>query len=365
MDELVDRSVVQRLGRLVHQHDVEPTALAGAAAAVAGHTLRQRVDLVRDALLSDLPADYRATASVVRAAFADEDFTGWMLWPVSEAVVDRALASGSVEDFDDAMAVLALVTTRLTGEFAVRAMLDARLERALDIMQGWTSNQDPHVRRLASEGTRSHLPWAKGVPGLLRRPGATRPIVDALYTDESEYVRRSVANHVNDLGREAPDLAADIVAGWLDEPDANTSRVARHALRTLVKRGHPTALDLMGFSGGTFEVDGPFIVEDHVPLGSEVRFTAQVTNTGTEAALTAIDFLVHFRKANGSLRPQVFKLATRSIPPGGTVVLDKGYSFRPRTTRTFHLGEHAIELQVNGRRHGRGTFRLVAAEGAS
>ena len=221
------------------------------------------------------------------------------------------------------------------------------------------------MRRLASEGTRSHLPWAKGVPDLVRRPGATRPIVDALYADESDHVRRSVANHVNDLSRDDPDLAADIVAGWPGRPDENMPRVARHALRTLVKKGHPRALELMGFTGDDFEVDGPSVSEHEVLLGSEVCFTAQITNTGALTARTAIDFVLHFQKARGALRPKVFKIVSRSIAPGETVAISKSYSFRTRTTRTFHLGEHAIELQINGRPYGRDAFQLVSATESS
>lgn len=365
MDELIDAAAVERLGRMLSQQGVELSDLVDAASAVDGKKLRQRLDIVRDALLADLPSSYDETAAVVRAAFDDPELTGWMLWPVSEAIVARALASGVDRDFDDAMAMLALLTTRLTGEFAIRGMLDARLDRALEIAQRWTADEDAHVRRLASEGTRPHLQWGKGVPALRRQPGVTRPIVDALYRDESEVVRRSVANHVNDLSRDDPDLAADIVGSWLDEPDANTPRVARHALRTLVKRGHPKALALLGFSGAHFDVDGPVLSSLEVPLGDALGFTARVTNTGQETARASIDFVLHFRKARGTLAPKVFKLTSRSIEPGETVEIAKSYSFRPRTTRTFHPGEHAIELQVNGRAYGRAAFELVARPGLS
>lgn len=362
MDELLDAAVVDRLVRLLRQQGVESTALDRAARAVDGNKLRQRVDIVRDALLADLPSGYDPTAAVVRAAFDDREFTGWMLWPVSEAVADRALASGLERDFDDGMRVLAALTTRLTSEFAIRTMLAARLDRALAIANRWTRDDDANVRRLASEGTRSHLPWAKGVPALRRSPGVTRSIVDALYRDESEYVRRSVANHVNDLSRDDPDMAAEIVRGWLDEGDDSTPRVARHALRTLVKQGHPVALELMGFTGAEFDVEGPFVAARAVPLGDAVSFTARVMNTGSEPARAAIDFVLHFRKARGALAPKVFKIGAYAIGPDETVDIAKTYSFRPQTTRTFHPGEHAIELQVNGRAHGRAVFQVVAPE---
>jgi 3-methyladenine DNA glycosylase AlkC len=362
MDTLIDASSTRELGRILHQHGVEAQAIATAVDTITGRGLRERVDIVREALLADMPHEYDALAAVVRAAFNDTAFSGWMLWPVSEAVADRALESGRDADFDDAMDLLALITTRLTGEFAIRTMLNARLDRTLEIAQKWTASPNVHVRRLASEGTRSHLPWAKGVPELVKRPGRTRPIVDALYTDEREYVRRSVANHVNDLRRDDPDLAVEIVAGWLSRPDQNTQRVARHALRTAIKTGHPEALELMGFNGAEFDVDGPVIAERKVRLGSDVHFTADITNTGVQTARTAIDFRLQFRKAGGTLRPKVFKIATRTIAPGETATISKSYSFRSQTTRIFHPGEHAIELQINGRPYGRSTFLLTSPE---
>ncbi|MET0450084.1 MAG: DNA alkylation repair protein [Aeromicrobium sp.] len=363
MDALVDAPSIRELGRILRQHGVNAPGVAAAEDAIAGRGLRARVDIVRDAVLADMPHGYDALAAVVRAAFDDAAFSGWMLWPVSEAVADRALDSGRDDDFDDAMDLLALVTTRLSGEFAIRAMLNARLDRTLEIVQKWAASPDMHVRRLASEGTRSHLPWAKGVPELVKRPGRTRPVVDALYTDEHEYVRRSVANHVNDLSRDDPDLAAEIVAGWLSRPDLNTPRVARHALRTTIKAGHPKALELMGFNGSQFDVIGPVIAERKVQPGSDVRFVAHITNTGTQTARIAIDFRLHFRKADGTLRPKVFKIATRTIASGETATIGKSYSFRPQTTRAFHPGEHAIELQINGRPYGRSAFLLTSPEG--
>lgn len=358
MDELIDEAVVGELSRLLGNAGFRPDALVVAAGYVDGRKLRQRVDVVRDALLVDLPDSYAGSARLVRDAFADEELRGWMLWPVSEAVVDRALATDRVREFDDAMAVLALLTTRFTGEFAIRAMLAARLERAIGIAETWTSHPDEHVRRLASEGTRSHLPWAKGVPALVGRP-YTRAIVDRLYRDASEYVRRSAANHVNDLSRDHPDVAAEIAAGWLSAPDDNTQRVSRHALRTLVKKGHPRALEVMGFTGAEFVVDGPTVDESVVALGDSVRFTGRVTNGGTEPVRAAIDFVLHFQKSNGETRPKVFKIGVSSLQAGESIDIAKSFAMQPRTTRVLHLGEHALELQVNGVAYGRAVFDLV------
>ena len=190
----------------------------------------------------------------------------------------EALESGREAAFDDAMDLLALITTRLTGEFAIRAMLNARLERTLEIAHKWAAKRTCTSGGSQARG-RAPPPLGQGVPELVKRPGRTRPIVDALYTDEHEYVRRSVASHVNDLSRDDPDLAADIVAGWLSRPDQNTPRVARHALRTTIKTGHPKALELMGFNGAHFDVDGPAIAEHKVPRWAQTSTSPRTSRT--------------------------------------------------------------------------------------
>src|SRR5690242_15961627 len=203
MDELINPAVVARLRAAVAQvaPQVETSALRAAEESVVGRRLRDRVDLVRDALLHDLPEDFATTERIAHALLEVPEFAGWVIWPASEWVVRRALDGGSPADLDPAMALLARFTVGLTGEFAVRDLLIAHPERTLRTMESWTGHPNEHVRRLASEGSRSHLPWARRVPWLIAHPEVTRAILDGLYRDSSEYVRRSVANHLNDLSR--------------------------------------------------------------------------------------------------------------------------------------------------------------------
>ncbi|HET6531326.1 MAG TPA: DNA alkylation repair protein [Actinoplanes sp.] len=333
------------------------TALRGAELGTL--SVRERSDLLRDALLADLPGDYRSFAATIRAALDRPSFRGWLIWPVSTAVAGKALEPGG--DFRDAMALLAELTPRLTAEFAVRPLLAHDLGRALPIVREWAADADEHVRRLASEGTRPFLPWAKRVPRLTTDPRLTVPILDALYRDESADVRRSVANHLNDLSRIDPDLAVEVAAAWLAAPDPNTPRLVRHALRTLVKKGHPGALRLLGFTPDVgVAVTGPTLASTVVPFGGTVRFTAALTNTSAEPATVAVDYIVHHMKANGQPAGKTFKLATLTLAPGERRMISRDHSFRPITTRRYYPGTHAIELQLNGLVTGRSEFRLEA-----
>jgi len=357
-DELLNTAAVTGLARIL---PVAAPSIERAASGLAGLGLRERTDLVHDALLADVPGDYQRFDAVVRKAMRDSGFTGWMIWPVTEAVTSRALADGGGRAFDRALALLADLTPRLTAEFGIRRLLDADLGRALPIVLTWAAHPDEHVRRLASEGTRPLLPWAKRVRTIFEAPASTVPVLDALHRDPSEYVRRSVANHLNDISRRDPALAAATAARWLDgDPDPATLRLVRHGLRTLVKQGHPGALALLGFPPADgLVVDGPELDATSVPVGGALGFSYVLENTGASPARLAIDYVIHHRKANGSTTPKVFKLTTRTLGPGERLTVARTHSFKVITTRVYHAGEHAIALQVNGRPFGRSVFTVL------
>ena len=358
MNELINRDALARLeGQLTasgaassfaHLHNVELDPLS----------LRERADAVSAALLADLELDYAGVAALFRAALEQPGFGGWTMWPVGETVVTAALREGAAE-FDDAMRLLGELTPRLSSEFSIRRLLVANPDRALELILPMTLSDDEHVRRFASEGTRPFLPWAIRVAALVARPEATVPILDALYRDESEYVRRSVANHLNDLSREHPELVVDIAGRWMSRADANTPRLVKHALRTLVKKGYPPALELLGFGAATVTVSVPVLDAVRVQLPGSLGFRFDVTNTGDSPATLAVDYAVHYVKSNGSRAAKVFKLASATIEPGASASFSKRHAFRQMTTRVHYPGAHALEVQVNGERFGAVEFDVV------
>ena len=378
MNELINAATVGSLASQLRTAGAgELPHLAAAAVDVDGLSLRGRTDVVAAALLSDLPDDYRAVAALYRRALDSAAFGGWMMWPVSETVTTLALAAsaqtddGTVTDpgaFEDGLALLAELTPRLTSEFAIRRFLEADLERALAVVVTWTTDEDDRVRRLASEGTRPFLPWSIRVRSVLAHPEAAVPILDALHADDSDFVRRSVANHLNDLARENPGLVVSIATEWSRDAAApgadpvaaaNTRWVVRHGLRTLIKKANPGALALMGFAPATLEVTPLRLSPDLVTTPGELTLEFEVTNVGAEAVRLAVDYVVFYVKANGMLAPKVFKLATPTVAPGERVVLSKRHAFRPMTTRVHYAGTHAVELQINGQRYDRVGFELA------
>lgn len=346
-DEMLSPAAVRALAKCLRE--------AGAgfrAVNVTGTSFSERGKLVRDALLTALPADYDEFERIIRTAMTDPTFTGWMIWPVTEAVATRAVDA----DFDAGLALLADLTPRLTAEFALRTFLAADLDRTLETALRWTAGPDEHVRRLASEGTRPRLPWARRVPALLDHPQATLPVLDALHRDESDYVRRSVSNHLNDISRAEPALAVATAGRWLT---TETAPLVRHALRTLVKQGDQDALALLGFAPpADIAVTGPDLVSDKVRMGDTLEFEFTVVNKGSATVKLAVDYVVHHRKATGKLAAKVFKLTTRTLAAGEHATITRRHPFVPISTRVYYEGEHALEIQVNGKIYGRTPFWL-------
>ncbi|QTG81263.1 DNA alkylation repair protein [Arthrobacter crystallopoietes] len=361
MNDLLGTEAVDGLRRTLGQSSNSSgwPALAAAEAKLEPLSLRARCDLLAAALLSDLDVGYEQAAEIIRTALEDESFTGWMIWPVSEAAVTLALQDGTARAFDDALALLFELTPRLTGEFAIRRLLLQDLDRALGQIQDWTQHPDEQVRRLASEGPRPYLPWAVRVPEIIARPEATLPLLDALHSDPSQLVRRSVANHLNDIARHDPETVVALAGKWQGEHGDGTPWVVRHGLRTLIKKAHPGALGLLGFTPNAVSISVPELDQAEVQLPAEIAFTVAVTNDSLHPARLAVDYVVHYVKANGSLAPKVFKLAVAELEPGETRRFRKAHALRPMTTRVHYAGRHLLQVQVNGQLSAAAEFDVV------
>lgn len=361
-DELLGREaaamLLEALGDAAPGNELRATR--DAACAMDALTLSGRARALAQGILEDIPGGPGALTGTVRAALQHPGFDGWLLWPVGLAVARRATHEGSPAAFDDAMSVLRELTPRFTSEFAIRPMLRHDLHRALGGMTEWTRDPSPHVRRLASEGSRPLLPWGERIPALVADPAPTRPILDALFDDPSDAVRRSVANHLNDHSRAHAGFALETVRGWQRAGGEHVTRTARHALRTLVKRGDPEALALLGFPPARVTVSPLDLAPARVAAGGTVRFGAAIENPGDAPAALMIDYVLFFPGARGEERSKVFKIARRSLAPGERTTVEAAHSFRPITTRRYYPGAYGVALQVNGVVHDRADFAVLA-----
>lgn len=351
-DELLGQEQAAALHRgLARATGAALPTLAGAVEQLNGLALAARAKELARAALADLPPGAAAIAAV-REAAADPAFGGWLVWPAGLVAAGAAIQTGRPSDFDQAMGVLALLTPRNTSEFSVRPLLAADHERALGIMREWATHEDFHVRRLASEGARPYLPWGQRIPALVRDPLLSLPILDALHSDPEDYVRRSVANHLNDHSREHGAWVLTVAGRWAAEGGERHAWVIKRGLRTLVKRGDAGALELLGFARVPVRVQGPVLDAASVAYGGSVTLGATLHNPAGTPARFAVDFALLLPGARGEQRRKVFKWATATLEPGHSLELSKRFSFRAISTRSYYPGTHGFEMLVNGESFG-------------
>jgi 3-methyladenine DNA glycosylase AlkC len=334
--------------------------------------LKARAMHVADALEATLPADFALAADAVEASLgppgdgdgpgarpdADAGLCGWPLWPVGEFVARRGIDAPQ-----RALRTLHAVTQRFTAEWAIRPFIVAHPALAFATLQRWTADPSAQVRRLVSEGSRPRLPWGMRLRALVADPSPTLPLLRALQDDPSEVVRRSVANHLNDIAKDHPDL----IVRWLDEhlPGAPAERRAllKHASRTLIKQGHPAVMSAWGF-GRRFAGDVQFaLAPKRVAVGEALTLAVRLDSSSARAQPLQIDYAVHHVKASGSTSPKVFKGWSLVLGANEQRALSKRHSMRAVTTRTYHPGRHEVELLVNGEVRARSGFELSSRSG--
>ena len=316
--------------------------LSHALDGLASRELMPRMRRTTEAVALSLPLLYRDQLAVLRA-LAPRIPSGFVAIFLSDFVARHGL-----HDFDASLDALRFFTRFGSSEFAIRPFIESDQARALAVMREWALSDDEHVRRLASEGSRPRLPWGRRLAALVSDPTPAFPILETLRADPSLYVRKSVANHLNDIAKDHPEVALDLVSAW-DRSDARTAWVVRHALRTLVKRGHPRALALLG-AGAAARLDAVRFAATprKLVLGDTLTLTATFTSRAAKSQRLVVDYVLHYARAGKTSR-KVFKWKTLDLAPRAAITLTKRQVIRDFSTRRHHAGRHKIELQINGR----------------
>lgn len=324
--------------------------------------LNERNALVRDALHAHLPADFRNASAILLRALGPErpnegpeSYPGFYMMAVCAYVAEYGL-----DDPDTALPALREMTKRFSAEFAIRSFLIRHPDRTLRELHRWARDPHPQVRRLASEGSRPRLPWGMRLQPFIKDPAPVLELLERLREDPELFVRRSVANNLNDIAKDHPALVVATLKRWSAIPNPGTRWIVKHALRTLLKQGNPAALKLLGYHR-----DAPIAVERlslrpaRIAIGNtlQIRFTLRSTSKKSQRLM--IDYVMHHVKANGRTAPKVFKLTTRSLEPGESCEIAKRHSFKLIGIRPYYPGRHAVEIQVNGHRCAKATFLLT------
>jgi len=315
--------------------------------------LKDRVRHVATVLVDFLPATFPDAAAHIVASLppplaATEGSTdGFLAWPLCQYVQEQGL-----DQPEHALPALYELTRRFTAEFAIRPFLLRDPAQVLARLASWTADPDPHVRRLVSEGTRPRLPWGLRLEPFVQDPRPLLPLLEALRDDPEEVVRRSVANHLNDITKDHPALVVEICGRWLAEaPDSasprDRDRLVRHALRGLVKQGHPAALALLGVGPPQVRLRS-FTGPARARIGDSPRLELHLHSTADRTQRLVLDYRLEMPGAGGRTNRKVFKWSTRSLAAGAELHLGKAHSLVPVSTRQTRPGLHRFVLQVNG-----------------
>lgn len=321
--------------------------------------LKERMKHTSKVLYGFLPANYPETIEIIKKTIEElrkegigEDGLAYMFLP-------DYLETYGIDYFDESVEALEFVTQFVSCEFAVRPFILKYGDRMIAKMQEWSLHENHKVRRLASEGSRPRLPWAMGIPFLKKDPGSILPILENLKQDSSEYVRRSVANNLNDIAKDHPNLVLDFAKSW-SGLSIETDAIIKHGCRTLLKQGHPEILKHYGLNDEGILLKDFKVLTPEVSIGESLAFSFSIKNENPMAQKIRLEYAIYYKKQNGQNTKKVFKISERIYQAGAEVSIVRKQKFVIITTRRFHLGDHQIAMIINGAEKESSSFDLLA-----
>jgi 3-methyladenine DNA glycosylase AlkC len=318
----------EKCNRLIYQEDWQTLAL------------KERMRRITVSLHETLPKEYKEALDILYKVAPQ--FSGSLSGIIFPDYVDQY----GLEDWEESMKALAFFTQYSTSEFAVRPFLLKNKDKMLEIMFEWSNHQNEHVRRLACEGSRPRLPWGLSVPALKESPEQTLLILTNLKEDNSLYVRKSVANHLNDISYYNPELVLDLAHEWYGK-HKHTDWIIKHACRSLLKKGNQRALSLFGYKDDNeIEVKDFVIEKEQISIGDSLPFSFTITSK--KEMPVRVEYAIDYVKSKGHRTKKVFMISTINMKTNETRTITKQQSFKELTTRKHYSGTHTISIIING-----------------
>jgi len=260
-----------------------------------------------------------------------------------------------LDEFDTSIQALEYFTIESSSEFAIRHFIIRYPKQTMRQMKEWSKHKNHHVRRLASEGCRPRLPWAIFLHEFKEEPSLVLEILENLKDDESEYVRKSVANNLNDISKDNPEIVIQIAKEWIGE-NINRDKIIKHGCRTLLKNSNKDVLNIFGFNEPNNIKIENLKFTDKVNLGEELSFSFDI-NSNKNLGKLRIEYAINFLRQNNKFSRKVFKIS-EGIFNQKQKFVEKKYSFKQITTRKYYQGIHALTIIINGKEFSTTTFSL-------
>ncbi|EKJ87809.1 3-methyladenine DNA glycosylase AlkC [Leptospira meyeri] len=268
------------------------------------------------------------------------------------------VTKSGLSDFQTSMKAFEKITVFSSSEFAIRFFYKQHFDKTLKQMFLWSKHKDPMVRRLASEGSRPMLPWGIGIPEIKKNPEIHLSILESLWDDRNEIVRRSVANHLNDISKLNPELVLKFCNhkfGKTPELD----KTLKHSLRTLLKKGNTQALGFFSYNTKWKPQKFKFsLSKKEVKVGNALEFKIALSQNSKDKTKLRLEYKIGFRLSNGNHGFKVFQLGERMLLPSETIEITKKHSFAPITTRVYYPGTHTVSILLNGNEYDMRKFEL-------
>ncbi|MEM8893917.1 MAG: DNA alkylation repair protein [Bacteroidota bacterium] len=310
--------------------------------------LKQRMRHITEALNQQLPDDFEQSTKLLLSCIRQLEQNGLKEHSVEYMFVPDYIECYGLEDLPTSISAMEEITQFTSCEFAVRPFIIRYPNEMMKQMLAWSTHDNFKVRRLASEGCRPRLPWAMALPELKKDPSPIQPILENLKNDETDFVRRSVANNLNDIAKDHPDLVIETVKRWKGQT-SETDWIVKHASRTLLKQGNAELMQLFGFgSTETIKLSAFKVHTPKITLGENLEFSFSLKNMAKEVAKIRVEYGIYYQKANGTLSRKVFKISEKEYAPNSSTSIERKQHFKPITTRVYHSGKHQVSIIING-----------------
>ncbi len=310
---------------------------------LSGMELNQRLRNTSVILKNHFPSDFKKAVDIMKKV-APNLKTGYtqLVFPDFVGLYGKQHQTYSLD-------ALKYFTQFGSSEFAIREFLKNDFDGTIKVMHQWAKDKNHHVRRLASEGSRPRLPWSFKLDRVIENPKLTLPILEILKTDQELYVRKSVANHLNDISKQHPDVLLGVIKNWIGK-STHTDWILKHAGRTLLKQGDVKALGYFGIKHSDAVESSLFkIAKNKIDVGEYVNFSFSLKNSSNKKVKVRIEYALYFKVANNKYSKKVFKISEREVGGKETVLFSRKHSFKIISTRKYYKGIQKIALVINGK----------------
>ncbi len=306
--------------------------------------LKQRMFHITNNIHKFLPEDYEKAIEILWNI--PEKLTNYKMSGLLLMFFPDFVEKYGIDNWDLSIKALKHFTKTSSSEFAVRAFIMKDKEKMMQQMLKWSMNDNYHVRRLSSEGCRPRLPWACALPEFKENPLPIIPILENLKNDSEDYVRKSVANNLNDISKDNPDIVIDISRKWYGR-NKFTDRIVKHACRTMLKQGRNDVMSIFGFKKAEIVSSYISVIPNKVKIGDDAVIKIEVDFGNEKVEKIRLEYIIHYVKKDGGYSKKVFQIAEKENI-SGKVNLTKKHSFVQMSTRKHYKGKHEIELVING-----------------